>query len=595
MLNPFGTTFESLDGPAGPVVESVHQAACQRIFDLIESGEGHLISLRAPRAGYGKTMLLARLRRRTRGKVTMVPVHLAEGQRIVEEGILEEILTQFTENVPAMAGLTRLDLYTRRLFAHGLLPMVYSGEVPCQDKDGAVASLRERPAEVFDFHRKDAVIAQWSKQQFEALSARLASVLSKASGASNRDTAYWIHLFFNFAVRSPQDTSRIDDLMNAIFGSESRFRTGGCSSVGLGAFLNLVTLVEPVVLLLDEVDGIPGDNDAALRVTSKLVSIWESCRRLSVVFSVNDDVWESAFSPRLTAGLRDRLDDVVIRLRSLTLDEASRLISARAGAESVKVIDKLDLSLGDLYPRGVLKAARDVWNRLNEPDGTAEKLNDKNSSKAPAPMVTPIAANEPSDPVVVHQFRANTVEELPGPPLSTASSVEAGDPTASLSGPRPPSLSSGSAFQYPTHPVKRIELPRFFDVQRLRVAPSSPHSNQLVPPGSLQSRFTPASFPGDGAGPESVVHLSKSLPQESPFDAVSGVEEGKDDQGPFAQVPSFVPPQATPGDVSGGVVQESPFEIVRPAPEVPEQGDNPQGDADAIDELLRQFREHREP
>ena len=67
MLNPFGTTFESLEGPIGPVVESVHQAAYQGLLDLIQSEDGHLISLRAPRAGYGKTMLLARLKEKTRG------------------------------------------------------------------------------------------------------------------------------------------------------------------------------------------------------------------------------------------------------------------------------------------------------------------------------------------------------------------------------------------------------------------------------------------------------------------------------------------------------------------------------------------------
>lgn len=595
MLNPFGTTFESLDGPAGPVVESVHRAAYQRILDLIESGGGHLISLRAPRAGYGKTMLLARLRKMTRGKVTMIPVHLAEGQRIVEEGILEEILTQFTENVPAMAGLTRLDLFTRRLFAHGLLPMVYSGEVPCQDKDGAVASLRERPAEAFDFHRKDAVIAQWSKQQFEGLASRLASVLSKVSGVSNRDTSYWIHLFFNFAVRSPQDTSRIGDFMNAVFGHESRFRAGRGFSTGLGALLNLVTLVEPVVLLLDETDGIPGDTDAALRVTSSLVSIWESCRRLSVVISVNDDVWESAFSPRLATGLRDRLEDVVIRLRSLTLDEASRLISARAGAESVKVIDKLDLSLGDLYPRGVLKAARDVWSRRNEPDGTTANSAHKKSPEDPAPMVSASTTKGASDPVVVHQFRTQITEEVAGPPFSTAAPMGAPDPGGALSGPRSPSAPKAPAFQYPPNPVKRIELPKPFDVQRLRLAPPVPGSNQPVTPGSLQSPFATGSFSVDESGLKSRDDLLKSMPQESPFDSLSAVEEQEDGKDPFSHVPDFGPSQASPEDASAVAVQQSPFEIVRPALQTAGQIDRSQGDADAIDELLRQFREHRDP
>jgi len=576
MLNPFGTTFESLEGPTGPVVESVHQAAYQRLLDLIEAEDGRLISLRAPRAGYGKTMLLARLKEKTKGRVTMVPVHLAEGQRIVGEGILEELLTQLTENVPATAGLTRLDLYIRRLFAHGLLPLVFSGEVPSQDKDGAVASLRERPTEAFDFHCKDAAIAQWSKQQFDVLSPRLASVLSKASGVSSRDTSYWIDLFFNFAVRSPQETSRIGDLMNAVFGRESRFHTGTGFLNGLGAFLNLVTLVEPVVLVLDEVDGLSSDTDAALRATSSLVSLWEACRRVSIVVSVNDDVWESAFST-LPAGFRDRLEDVVIRLRSLTLEEAMSLISVRAGAESAKVINKLSLSLGDLYPRGVLKAARDVWSHRDEPGVTA-----------------------------VESDVAGMLED-PAPP-------------ASFAAPKAP---------YPPHPVKRVELPKTFAVRRLRPAPSVADFHQPLPPEPLQSRF--AAIPFSMGEPVSVNPTPFLEPSrhESPFDStpssepaaeVEAADEPTDENvgqpsppfnpsiaieamqsshAPSSQGPVFGRDQANQAGGSGGAVQQSPFEIVRPAPAAvqapqPRQEASPQADADAIDTLLRQFREHRD-
>jgi hypothetical protein len=576
MLNPFGTTFESLEGPIGPVVESVHQAAYQGLLDLIQSEDGHLISLRAPRAGYGKTMLLARLKEKTRGKVTMVPVHLADGQRIVGEGILEETLTQLTESVPAMAGLTRLDLYTRRLFAHGLLPLVYSGVVPCQDKDGAVASLRERPTEAFDFHHQDAAIAQWSKQQFDVLSPRLSSVLSKASGASSRDTSYWIDLFFNFAVRSPQEASRIGDLMNAVFGRESRFRSGAGFLDGLGAFLNLVTLVEPVVLVLDEVDGLSSDTDAALRATSSLVSLWEACRRVSVVVSVNDDVWESAFSPRLPAGLRDRLEDVVIRLRSLTLDEASSLISARAGAESVKVINKLDLSLGDLYPRGVLKAARDVWSRRNEPGAIADEPVVEEEGESPGGF----AASKPvSSPVVVHQFRAQIAPDVSYPPLTQQTGVK----------------SSAAGFTSPEPQQSPFSTGQFSMDEPILVTP-------LPVPERQGSSFDATPSSGTAAERQEVHELphedvGRLYPANPPFDPSIAIEEMKSDDDSFLHVPTYGSDQASQ---SGGSGQQSPFEIVMPAPPssppAPQsrQEAAPQADADAIDELLRQFREHRE-
>ncbi|MDB4369613.1 hypothetical protein N9Z19_02200, partial [Akkermansiaceae bacterium] len=256
MSNPFGSTFESFGVPRGPLVEAVHQDQFKTLSGLLDSGEGQLISLRAPRAGFGKTMLLSRLRQARQAQALFVPVHLSDGRRVEGEFILEEILTQMSEVLPAGGGLTRLDLHTRKLFAQGLMPMVYSGEVPCQDREGAIGSLRDRPTEAFDFHHEGAAIAQWSREQFGLLGPRLSSVLSKSSGASGRDIGYWIDLFFNYAIRPPSDVSRTADLMDSVFGDRSRFHSGAGFLEGLGSFLNLITLVEPVILILDEVDGL---------------------------------------------------------------------------------------------------------------------------------------------------------------------------------------------------------------------------------------------------------------------------------------------------------------------------------------------------
>ncbi len=367
MPNPFGSTFESFGAPRGPLVEAVHQKQFKELTDLLDSGEGQLISLRAPRAGYGKTMLLSRLRQSRQAQALFVPIHLADGRRVEGEFILEEILTQMTEVLPAGGGLTRLDLHTRKLFSQGLVPMVYSGEVPCQDREGALASLRERPTEAFDFHHEGAAIAQWSREQFAVLGPRLSAVLCKASGTSGRDVGYWTDLFFNFSIRPPSDVSRAGDLMNSVFGERSRFHSGAGFLEGLGSFLNLITLVEPVVLVLDEVEGLSSDSDAALRAASCLTSLWEAAPRVSVILSVNDDVWDSAFAPRLPLGLRDRLEDVIVRLDSLTTEEAKALITIRAGDEAGKVIERIDLDAETLYPRGLLREAREAWDRRDEP------------------------------------------------------------------------------------------------------------------------------------------------------------------------------------------------------------------------------------
>lgn len=587
MPNPFGTTFESLESPAGPVVDSVHEIPYRRLLELIDSGEGQLISLRAPRAGYGKTMLLSRLREKKKSSITIIPIHLADGRRIEGERVLEEILTQLTESVPGSAGLTKMDLHARRLFAHGLIPMVYSGEVPSQDKEGALASLRERPTEAFDFHNEGAAIAQWTKSQFKVLSPRLSSVLGKASGASTRDTTYWVSRLFDFAIRTPNEPSRTGELMETVFGPKSRFRSGAGFLDGLGSFLNLITLVEPTVLVLDEVDGLSSDSDSALRTTSSLISLWEAAPRMSVVISVNDDVWESAFAPRLPLGLRDRLEDVVIRLKPLTADEARSLVKVRSGDDADRVLQKLDLSSDSLYPRGVLKAARDAWNEesfekesaqvdaagelakeeISEDSPIAEasdKAAEVEESKEPSNVATVIA--EASTKVALEN-EASPFKEFSAPKVSevanevkeevgaTAQVVQEA-PAVAAAPPEPKKT------VYPPIVVRRVEVPKAFDVVRIRptaqdfsaaeaVAASVPQGFQEVAP-PVTSESTPTY-----ASPFEVAPAAKA-PETSDHAQVS----------PFGAAPETVIP--APAQPAAEPPQSSPFEIAAPAAVAPE-------------------------
>ena len=593
MLNPFGTIFESLDGPNGPVVESVHQAAFERLVDLVNAEEGHLISLRAPRAGYGKTMLLARLAEKIKGRMTLVPIHLIEGQRMDSESILEEMLTRLTETVPTMAGLTRLDLCIRKLFAQGLLPLVHSGEVPCQDKESSVASLRENPVEAFDFHQPDAAIAQWSKDQFEALSPRLSYVLSKASGASSRDTTYWLDLFFKFATRPTQDLSRIENLMNAVFGWESRFRSGSRFLEGLGSFLNLISLVEPVILVLDEVDGLFSNDEAALRATSSLVSLWENCRRVNVIVSVNDDVWESAFAPKLPHGLRDRFEDTVIRLKPLSMDDASSLVAARAGSESNRIIGKLDLSSGDLYARGVLKAAREVWEKRDHlEDGPG-------NSGASQPMIhgEPERESETGAGTATEDFAEagffadQGKEKFWGENLAAKSTEEPEKPKPEdkMEG----FLAEDDFADLPPAPFSQKESP---ETSPLPVADPDPPAT----PEPVRSPFQPSPFELDvPSGGDSTPHQPSKVAAPLFDDALGSLDSDSDngleswdlDTPAKPEKPETISSTQKPAGPDKEVVQKSPFEIVKPAPSG--SIDSPPK-SDPVDDLLRRFKDSRD-
>jgi len=395
LSHPFGTSFESLSSSTVSVVESIHAPQIQQLRRLLGEPEGRLISLRAPRAGYGKTTLLTRLRDGADSDLLFVPVSLAEGRRLEGELILEEALNQLLEPETSDPRITRLDALTRKLFAQALLPMVKSGEVPSHDRAAAEESLRERPLEAFDFNSQGAAIAQWAKQQFRLLGPRLGSSLSKTSRTPGRQTSVWIKLLFEFASSSPSDLARTDLLMSAIFGGESALGSRANFREIAGGFLNLVTLVQPVVLVLDEVDGLSGDSDAALAVASHLASLWQSAPDSKCILSVNDDIWDSAFVPRLPHGLRDRLEDVVIRLEPLEEQQAKDLVVSRAGNSANGLCEQLHLDSTTLYPREVLKQARQLWSEL---DHTKKEVPSEETVYPPgkiAPVTVPKIGSPP--------------------------------------------------------------------------------------------------------------------------------------------------------------------------------------------------------
>lgn len=522
MKNPFSSTFESLSGPVSPVVDHLNEGPLQRLVDLVKAEDGSLILLSAPRAGYGKTMLISRLRARCEGEITMVPISLTGGSGLDEESVLETFLAGVTGAAPGPKGLTRLDLITRRLFALGLIPLVESGEVPSQDLEGALTSLKESPVEVFDFHDEGASVAQWTRSQYQALSPKFVSVIANSSGASTSDVSSWLNILFRFSICAPGEVARLGELMDAVFGEMSRFRSGTGYSGAFISFLKIVTLTEKVVLILDEVDGLFGNEESALKVASHLISIRQAAPKTRVLISVNDDVWESSFLPGLPMGIRDRLEDCQVRLGPLDQDTAVDLLKSRDPEKGDQIFERLELEGSRFYPRAVLRRAREVWDQLeNGVTPEVVKLQEKEG-----------AVSRSSD----IGFAEVEKTEVPVPQEVT------------------------SVFQkrspYPPKPVRRVSMPRKFDVVRLRKEP------ELAMP-AIVSPFKIAGNPGHSS--ESVFKPDSQPPQPPPLPDWQGQVESKPVRNPFAPKPA--------------------------SPASPEEAAEK---ARSINDLLRQFRDKRD-
>lgn len=356
-VHPFQQLFETFGKPPAAHAESVNHAAREALkgwLDAPVEGEGHCILLRAPRAGHGKTHLLSRLQHEFGESHRFIPLHPIGGCRIDASTVLGDALRGLLCELPGTDGLTRLDLVARRLFSAALQPLVESGEVPCEDREGALLALHNRPTETLDFHDPGAMTAQWAKESFELLAPRLALGLSQQNGLSLQEVSLWLDALFAFSTTPIRGAGRAQALTESVTGvAEPHER--------LATLLGLLSSIQRVVLVADELEGFPRDDTAAFRFASFLCSIRQSAHRTDLILSVNRDVWENTFLPHLSSGLADRLSEVVVELGSLDREGMLAVIESRLPGQGRRILDAIDQGAIPDFARGIIRKAADVF------------------------------------------------------------------------------------------------------------------------------------------------------------------------------------------------------------------------------------------
>lgn len=413
--HPFQTLFETFGKLPETHSDEVNREARETMKSWLKvplENSGHCILLKAPRAGHGKTHLLTRLQYELGGSHEFIPLHAIGGSRIDAATVLDDTLRRLVRGLPAAGGLTVLDLVARRLFSASLQPLVNSGEVPCQDREGAINALRSRPIETFDFHHPGAVTAHWARDNFELLGPRLSLELSQVCGLSLREVSFWVDAMFRFSATPIDNPGRVRALAATVF------EDPGAEAVAherLVALLGLLTSLMRVVLVADEIEGFSSDETAALRFASFLGALRQSAERVDVVLSLNEDVWKSAFLPRLSGGLADRLSEVVVELEPLNRAGMIAIIESRSPGAGEKIVSEMEPDTIHTHARGIIKEAGIAWDdavqgkprrTLGQPKqetpATGHKLEEVQPSAAiePLPEPAPPEPREPGKPVV---------------------------------------------------------------------------------------------------------------------------------------------------------------------------------------------------
>jgi hypothetical protein len=565
--HPFQVLFETLGRVPVAHADSVNRHAYDTLSEILSvplEKPGRCILLRAPRAGHGKTHLLSRLQHQLGGSHELIPLHAALGAQIDATSVTDDVLRCLLRPLPAAGGLCVLDLVTRRLFASALQPLVGSGEVPCQDREGALAALRMRPIETFDFHHPNAVTAHWARENFEVLGQRLSVELAQRCGLPVLRVGFWVDALFRFAATPLENPIRLKVLADAVHeGNPGE----GVVTGRLEALLGMLTLLTRVVLVADDLEGFSTDESAALKLAAFLGALRQSVDRLDVILSVNQDIWQSAFIPRLSGGLADRLSEVVVDLQPLTEEEMVALLESRVPGLGARVLSRVDRAAAGTHARGLIRAAGRAWLEASAMDARPG---------AAVQSVMP-AVEIPVSPPAATTQAAVREEKAPDPTLAVAFLAAAGTASSSPDGWPEPGFTAEEATME-TAPV---------------TASGNWSQDDFVPAPEVSGFAVETSFPQEFVAAE-----SESGPgfqeQPAPQDGVwaapveSPFRQAVDESAPVFVAETIVP-GFDPSPESGFQValEEVPGFSAEPAASCPPAAP----DTDRVDDLLRQFRE----
>jgi hypothetical protein len=438
--HPFQSLFESFGHLPIAHADAVNRQAYENLHDILAvpvEKPGRCILLRAPRAGHGKTHLLTRIQHHLGASHEFIPLHAAHGSQIDAATVIDDALSRLLRPLPGSGGLCVLDVVVRRLFALALQPLVTAGEVPCQDCDGAVSALRTRPIEIFDFHHPNAVTAHWARDNFEVLGQRFSLELAHRCDLPIREVAFWVEALFQFVTAPVENPMRHRVLSEAVHGRHS-----GDARVQerLEALLGLLGLLMRVVLVVDNLEGFSADETAALKLAAFMGALRQSVERLDIILSLNQDIWQNAFLPRLSDGLTDRLTEVVIELKPLSENEMLALLESRAPGLGTRLLAHVDHAAAVTHARGLMRAAGVAWLRASAmaappPASHALEVIPEIPAPQPAPPPPEVARDTAFHAATVNEPHTGIAEPVSAPPSAVPEGAAAAFPPQSAENP----------------------------------------------------------------------------------------------------------------------------------------------------------------
>ena len=301
-------------------VEGLNSDVLDQLVDVVGGrSAGPMMLLTAPRAGYGKTHLLGRVAIAAADQAVIIPVAFRSGDPLTLATLSRRGIESLAENSVAgdPFGWSRLREVSAQVVSLLLRRMIEAGLLPCANTDQAVETLSSSGQEVFETSGRATRIGAWIAQNRESLRGPLATLAAHEVPLRAEALDSWVAALLEQSIQGGlAGVAEMEEL------------TASDNDTGVPAWLRLLALWKPVILLVDHLDGFYRNPEAGVKIASMLMELVES-HRLNVLLSLNQDVWQATFGHHLPSALEDRLTACQVLLRGLTEADALELLNLR--------------------------------------------------------------------------------------------------------------------------------------------------------------------------------------------------------------------------------------------------------------------------
>jgi hypothetical protein len=377
--NPFiGRAYEPDFGvPSGP---NCHSASMERALSWVETdrdwgGEARLPQLmlvRAERAGYGKTRLLAALagELERRGSASVFWLDARDAGHDLG-GVMR-----------VLVSAPQFKVASRAFLAEGMARLIGSGVIPASDRERAMREMRVGAQEIFDLGAQGANLGRdWVRHYFGQVLPELIGVW-KAAGINEGIAREMLERYFLMnGGREGYEGETWGDLESLV--RSARSARQWC--VGLVA--TYAAWRRRVVFLIDDLDCHHRDEGAARALGICLIDLGSLGGAVRSVVAANDDVWLSTFRSGLPSAYLDRIEERTEHLLGLGVVAAKQLIEGRLDGSKGERVGRFwgGFDLAGWFAGGRLLSAREIlrlaserWERLGgEPTGEQGDIQDQ--------------------------------------------------------------------------------------------------------------------------------------------------------------------------------------------------------------------------